>query len=155
MGAAARRLRNAGLATIAGLVGLMLMPSVASAAWNQPVGGESPINHASNQGGFVANVTSIGGVPYVAWTEFDGTNFEIRVSRLNGPGTAWEQVVGGASPINNDTTWDASQASLTSIGGVPYVAWNEFDGANDEIRVAAWSPNSWVRARRRTPPAPV
>ena len=46
------------------------------------------------------SLAAIGGVPYVAWSEDDGTNFEIRVARLNAAGTAWEQVVGGASPIN-------------------------------------------------------
>ena len=43
-------------------------------------------------------------MPYVAWSEYDGTNYEMRVSRLNAAGTAWEQVVGGAGPINQPTT---------------------------------------------------
>src|SRR5688572_2124739 len=69
----------------------------ASAAWKQPAGGASPINQADNQDAIDPSLTSIGGVPYVAWTEHDGTNSELRVSRLNAAGTAWEQVVGGAS----------------------------------------------------------
>jgi hypothetical protein len=38
---------------------------------------------------------------------------------LNAAGTAWEQVVGGASPINEASNREAREPSLTSIGGVP------------------------------------
>ena len=74
--------------------------NAAGTAWQQVVGGASPINQANNQDGVEPSLTAIGGVPYVAWSEDDGTNSELRVSRLNAAGTAWEQVVGGASPIN-------------------------------------------------------
>jgi len=119
------------------LVGvLVLVPAgVARGAWTQPVGGVSPINQADNRNAANASLAAIGGVPYVAWTEFDGTNFELRVSRLNAAGTAWEQVVGGASPINNTDNRDAANASLAAIGGVPYVAWTESDGTIFELRV--------------------
>ena len=36
-----------------------------------------------------------------------GTNVGIRVSRLNQAGTAWEQVVGGPSPINHANDQEA------------------------------------------------
>jgi hypothetical protein len=105
-------------------------------AWEQVVGGASPINNGPNQHATTPRLVAFGSVPYVAWSELDGTNFEIRVSRLNAAGTAWEQVVGGASPINSSTTQNAFEPSLTAIGGVPYVAWSEFDGTNFEIRVS-------------------
>jgi hypothetical protein len=113
-----------------------VLASSASAAWHQLVGGASPVNQASDQNAFGASLAAIGGVPYVAWHENDGTNTEIRVSRLNAAGTAWEQVVGGPSPINHDNNRSAREPSLTAIGGVPYVAWHEDDGTNTEIRVS-------------------
>ena len=110
----------------------------AQAAWNQPVGGASPINHSPTQTGQQPSLTVIGGVPWVAWSEADGTGAEIRVSRLNAAGTAWEQVVGGASPINHGAgaNPNATSPSLAAIGGVPHVAWTESDGTNNEIRVS-------------------
>ena len=125
-------------ATLALIVAAILAPAGASAAWNQPVGGASPINQSPTENAFAPSLAAIGGVPYVAWAEFDGSNRQIRVSRLNAAGTAWEQVVGGASPINQSSTGFALNPSLTEIGGVPYVAWREFDSTegNSEIRVA-------------------
>jgi hypothetical protein len=112
----------------------------AHAAWNQPVGGPSPINHAkdeSNQNAFVPSLTAIGGTPYVAWTEFDGNqNSQARVSRLNAAGTAWEEVVGGASPINHLSSGDATGASLAAIGNVPYIAWEESSGSTWQVWVS-------------------
>jgi hypothetical protein len=64
-----------------------------------------------------------GGVPHAAWTEWDGTNWEVRVAKLNGAGTAWTQIVGGASPINHDPTRSAAYVTLASTNGVPWVAW--------------------------------
>ena len=121
---------------MAGALVAAVAPSGASAAWRQPVGGASPINHFDDHGAGPANLAAIGGVPYVAWSEFDGTNSEVRVSRLNAAGTAWEQVVGGASPINHAANRDAFSPSLAAVGGVPYVAWDEFDGTNFELRVS-------------------
>jgi hypothetical protein len=127
--------RRGALLAVLPIAMLALAPPV-HAAWNQPVGGASPINQASNRDAFETSLASIGGVPYVAWDEADGTNSELRVARLNAAGTAWEQVVGGASPINQANNQDALEPSLAEIGGVPYVAWDEYDGTNAEIRVA-------------------
>jgi hypothetical protein len=63
-------------------VAAVVSPAAAGAAWSEVVGGPSPINHADNQNSSGLSVTAIGGVPYVAWNEYDGTNTEIRVSRL-------------------------------------------------------------------------
>jgi hypothetical protein len=95
-----------------------------------------PINESASRDAFFPSLAAVGGIPYVAWHEGDGTNTEIRVARLNGTGTGWEQPVDGASPINNSSLNNAEKPSLAGIGGVPYVAWDEFDGGNFEIRVA-------------------
>jgi hypothetical protein len=115
--------------------------NAAGTAWQEVVGGASPINQAFNRNALLPSLTAIGGVPYVAWYESDGTHYQVRVSRLNAAGTAWEQLVGGASPINQAGDQDAVAPSLTSIGGVPYVAWDERDGTNDEIRVSRLEPD--------------
>jgi hypothetical protein len=112
----------------------------ADAAWHQVVGGTSPINEAAAQDASDVNLTSIDGVPYVAWAESDGANAELRVSRLSADGSAWEQVVGGPSPINQSPTFGALAVNLTAIAGVPYVAWHEFDGVNNEVRVSRLNP---------------
>src|SRR5205814_2014092 len=125
--------------------GLAVAASSAGAAWHQPVGGASPINNSPSLHATDPRLTSIDGVPYVAWAEHDGTNAELRVSKLNGAGTAWTQVVGGASPINQDPNRAAFEPSLTSIGGVPYVAWEENDGTNDEIRVSKLTGGVWTQ----------
>jgi hypothetical protein len=114
--------------------------NTAGTAWEEVVGGTSPINHAANRTASTASVAAVGGVPYVAWVEFDGTNYELRVSRLNAAGTAWQEVVGGDSPINHAGDRDARQPSLAAVGGVPYVAWIEFDGTNYEVRVSRVNP---------------
>jgi hypothetical protein len=73
----------------------------------------------------------------VAWVE---RNQAVRVSRLNPAGTAWEQVVGGPSPINHEAGRAAASPRVTAIGGVPYIAWTEFDGKNNEARVSRLEP---------------
>ena len=123
--------------TSAAVLVVLVLPSSASAAWNQPVG---TLDYAIAQEGSSPSFATVGDRPYVAWHEQDGSNNEIRVARLNAAGTAWEQPWTGVSAtsggINQSTTHNGSEPSLASIGGVPYVAWHEDDGGNTEIRVA-------------------
>lgn len=120
-------------------------------AWDELVGGESPINHSPTQDAFRPNLTAIGGTPYVAWTEATGsyytdyhsdepTPYEIHVARLNAPATAWEHIIRADSPINDAAGSIGSEPSLAGVGGVPYVAWREFDGQNSELRIARLEP---------------
>jgi hypothetical protein len=53
----------------AAVAALTTAPGIAEAAWNQPVGGATPIRARGGQ----PHVTEIGVVPYVAWQENDGT----------------------------------------------------------------------------------
>lgn len=170
----------------------LLAPAVARAAWQEIVGGPSPINHSptgvarrphvvdvggtlwvawdeyengnydvhvarlddtgtawievgsaldhtASDNAFRSSIASIGGVPWVAWTESDGTSQKIRVARLNDAGTGWTEVVGGASPINHDATQNAWDPSIADVGGVPWVAWAEEpvpDSTQGRIRVS-------------------
>src|SRR5207247_11360335 len=84
------------------------------------VGGPPQINHAENRAALDPSLATIDGVPYVAWWEWNDTDrvTEVRVSRLSADRTGWEEIVGGASPINHAPGQNATAPSLTSIGGV-------------------------------------
>jgi hypothetical protein len=85
------------------------------------------------------DITSIGGVPYVAWQEYNGTNDQIHVAQFNG--SSWV-AVGGV--LNVDTTKEAFSPSIAAIAGVPYVAWEESNGTNNEIHVKLFNGSTWV-----------
>ena len=141
MGSRPVRCAAAGLAALVLLAG---SASTALAGWEEPVGGESPINRAPTRGGYAPELTQIAGVPWVTWTEWDGRNYEIRVARLNAAGDDWEEVVGGPSPLNFSRGKDGKDPALVAVGGVPHVAWSEWDGANWEIRVARLAEDGTV-----------
>jgi Bacterial Ig domain len=84
-------------------------------------------------------ITTVGGVPYVAWEETNGTAVQVRAARFDG--TSWV-AVGGS--LNVDPTRDANFQSIANVGGVPYVAWREFDGTVEQVRVKRFDGASWV-----------
>lgn len=101
------------------------------------VGGS--LNVSSLQDAGLPSIADIGGVPYVAWSESDGTHTQIRVKRFDGAN--W-QGIGG--PINVSATRNATGPSIASVGGVPYVAWTEDDGTANQIRVADLVGAGWT-----------
>lgn len=110
--------------------------------WALVADSASPINEAFTQDAGHPSLVEIAGVPYVAWSESDGTADQVRVARLSATGTSWEKVAGSASPINDSSLLDATEPSLTNIGGFPYVGWGEIDedGVN-QIRAARLEPD--------------
>ena len=139
------------------VLSLALSASTASAAWNEP-GGAPPLNRDAARYADNASLTVIGSVPYVSWRESDGTNFEVRVARLNASGNGWEPVgetLNPASPINRSSTMGSFETAITSIGGVPYVAFNEQDGTNAELRVSRLNAQGtgWEPVGEATSPA--
>ncbi len=114
--------------------------NVAGTAWEkvgQTLDPASPINESATGEAREPSLTPIGGVPHVAWVELDGVNYEVRVARLNGAATGWDQVVGGASPINQAADQAAFDPSLSAVGSVPYVAWHESTaGGERQVRVS-------------------
>lgn len=125
------------------------LPAAAAGAW-APLGPD-PVNVASialptTGDAQETGIATVGGVPYVVWREFDGQNNEIRVARPNGAGTGWDEVVGGASPINHDPAENASFPGIAAVGGVPHVAWSESQGGHAQLRVARLNPagTDWV-----------
>jgi hypothetical protein len=108
----------------------------AGTAWTEVVGGASPINHDPGRAGDDPSLAEIGGVPHITWVEWDGTNDEVRVAKLNGAGTAWTEVVGGASPINHSATKNAEHPHLADVGGVSWVVWRETGTVGRQVRVS-------------------
>src|SRR5262245_17768936 len=89
----------------------------ARADWQEPVGGPSPLNaDASRNAGSPAAAT-VGGTPYVAWTEDttetgQGNSNGIEVARLDAAGTAWTRLA-PSSAITRNPAASTSAPSLT------------------------------------------
>lgn len=117
------------------------------------VGASSPIEESPDGFASQPNVADIGGVPYIGFSESDGQNYEVRVSRLDGD--EWEQPVGGASPINTAGDRDAGTMSLTAIDGVPYIAWSEtnsdFSGEDVWVKRLNADGTAWERVGGASP----
>ena len=104
--------------------------------------GASPNADPTKDGSF-PSITSVGGVPYVAWMESNGTVTQIRVKRYNG--STWVEPAAG--PLNVDATKNALYPRITSIGGVPYVTWEESNGVVNQIRVKLFNGSAWVEPK--------
>jgi hypothetical protein len=114
----------------------------ALAAWKQPVAGS--LNVDASDGVGEPSIANIGGVPYVAWTEDNGSGtLQIRVAALSPAG--WS-AVGGS--LNVDPSHGAGSPSIAGFGAVgneqPWVAWAESDGSHDQVRVAQYHLGSWT-----------
>src|SRR5205085_1173285 len=109
--------------------------SLNGASW-QLVGGA--LYAAPNKDDIRPSIANVGGVPYVAWQEYDGTYTRVYVASFNG--TSW-QLVGAALNVNSTKT--AAAPTIADVGGVPYVAWQEADGTNYEVYVASFNGTSW------------
>jgi hypothetical protein len=105
-------------------------------AWNA-VGSTLNVDVTKNAGH--PSIASIGGIPYVAWEESDGTHTLIRVTQFNG--TTWTDI---GPALNVSTMQDAARPSIAGIGGVPYVAWEESNGAVTQIRAKLFDGAAWT-----------
>jgi hypothetical protein len=110
-------------------------------AWEEVPGGASPVNRSPTANAAGPALLEAGGAAWLAWTERDGVNDELRVARLNASATAWEEPVGGASPVNHVATSDASDPVLLASGGIPWVTWAEGVAARDDVRVSRLAPD--------------
>ncbi len=127
------RLARWSLALVLAVAGTLPVPTVAHAAWQEIVGGPSPINHSPT--GYPNNpgIADVGGKLYVAWDEYEGADLDVHVATLDDTGTQWVEVGG---PLDHTAGANAFGPSIASIGGVPWVAWTEEDGTSDKVRVA-------------------
>lgn len=119
--------------------------AAAEFGWAETGTGSTPINNSSTGNGQTARLADVGAVPYVLWREHDGTNWEMRVSRYDSGTDTWVQVVGGASPINVDSTRNADGGDIAVVGGVVHVAWTETNGTTLQVRAKRLSADglSW------------
>jgi hypothetical protein len=113
-----------------------VIPGAAQAAWTG-LGGE--LNVSSGVDTLAA--TAVNGVPYVAWDGVSGSNHELYVKQWSG--SAWTEV--GAGPLNVSGL-PASNPSITSVAGVPYVAFFEENIPTGQtfVYVENWNGTTWV-----------
>jgi len=78
--------------------------------------------------------------PYVAWMENVGTNWQVYVKHYNG--NAWIQ---DGAVLNIDPGHNAENPSLAVQAGTPYVSWEEFNGAANQIYVKHFNGAAWVQ----------
>ena len=115
-----------------GLGGCRALTAIAT--WQEPVGGSRQVSDIGTE----PSLATVGPVPYVASS---GARVQQRGLRCSSQRVG--NLVGqGRGPVNFDTGHDAKDSGADLGGGVPYVAWNENNGNNLEVRVA----------RLRTPP---
>jgi hypothetical protein len=90
------------------------------------------LNHSSTSKAFNPSITSINGVPYVAFTEFETANEQAYVDRLDADGTTWDSVGG---PLSRDQSDNSANAVITTVAGAPYVAWDESVGGKYQAEI--------------------
>ena len=88
---------------------------------------------------------------YAAWTEDNGTAYQIRVAVYNGNDAAsgWTFVDGGGTNgVNRDPTQSARTGiyGFGSVNGKLYLAWSEFNGSVTALRVAVYNGNDGAPA---------
>ena len=118
--------------------------NAAGTGWEK-VGG--PVNADFSKSAYYPSLGSVGNVPYVAFVEGDGLGAQVRVARLNAAGNGWEEPWRGVDAthggINQDASKDAADGPrFAAVDGVPYVAWEEADGSQNQIRVARLDPST-------------
>lgn len=91
----------------------------ASTSWKEIGGGAQPINHPGGGKGEYPSLAAVAGIPYVAWQQ----SGQIRVARMKGDGSGFEQVVGGDAPINPGV--QGQKPSLVAVGDRPWVSFIE------------------------------
>ena len=116
--------------------------SASGMAWDLQGGA---LNVAAGASAQEPRIASIGGVPYVAFLEFDqpsNTN-KVRVKHWDGAG--WVQD-GGA--LNLSSTFTAQNVSIAGVGGIPHVSWlepvNTSGGPQNQPHVARLNGTTWV-----------
>ncbi|TML79019.1 MAG: hypothetical protein E6G07_08520 [Actinobacteria bacterium] len=93
-----------------------------------------------------ADIQNVGGTPYVAFGDNGGSgNHRIAVYKLNSQGNGWDVVGGGPA---SSASGDADHASLTGIGGAPWVSWRDSSTSSSAklIRAARLVGGVWQQA---------
>ena len=103
------------------------------------------------------SITSVGGVPYVAFIEFPADNddpAQVRVSKLNATGDGWVDAGGGS--LNHDPlNGDAQEVAIGVVGSVPHVAFTEAAGTQSNLWVKKLQSGSWVAVGGQVNTSPI
>ena len=130
-----------GLTDKAGNVLATFNSSFAAPDWQQP--GIQPLDINLAKSADISSrslVLDSSGKPVVAWTESDGTSYNIYVKRWDG--TAWQQV--GATFLDANPDQNAREPAIAlDSSGKPVVAWTETDGTSNNIYVKRWDGTAW------------
>lgn len=126
----------------------LALPAAAQAGWNEPwavSASDAGVSTDPTANSLFPSMTVADGVPYVAWQEgaSDG-NVELRVARYDGSGWVqpWPNVSAASGGFNRMATNSAANASMATVGGVPYVAYVETDDIGIfEVRVQRLAAN--------------
>ena len=111
----------------------------------QPVGG--PLNTDPSHYSSHPRIADIGGVPVVTWSEDTATAYQLYAKRFDGAG--WSLL--GANPLNVNPAFSANEPEVLGIGGVPYVAFDEYDTVSDKkVRVKRLEPDFGAEAATPT-----
>jgi hypothetical protein len=100
------------------------------------------LNVDGAQAGTAPSIASVGGVPYVVWSESVSTpnDFQINVKRLEPNGVTWDQV---GTSLNVNTAQPGFEPRIADVAGVPYVTWFEGSSAR-QVYVKRFNGTSWV-----------
>jgi hypothetical protein len=125
------RLAGAKLALV---LALLAAPALAQAAWEQPAGGEHPINRVGNVAGSAPTIEEYDGTPYVAWVE----GGQVQAARLDAAGTGWERPEDSPNPINVSPTTAAEDPTLRrdGAGEPPCIAFDEAAAVGTQIHMS-------------------
>lgn len=88
--------------------------------------GPGPLNLTLSDDASLPSIAAVGGTPYVAFVEGVSPSGpeSVIIEQYDSVQNTWSQVGTSRIGLAGDT---ADGTSLTSLGGVPYVAWSEFD----------------------------
>lgn len=115
----------------------VIVPGAAQANWAEPAPG--PLNFSPSDDSPYATIATIGGDPWVAWSENNGTNRQLYVKRL--VGGSWVQV--GSGSLNRDATKEAALPVIADVGGTAYVTWQESTASAEQVYVDRWNGSTW------------
>ncbi len=113
-------------------------PNTAGTGWD-------PVGSRLSSFGTQPSMTTVAGVPYITWIDTNGGNKEVFVAHLNSAGNGWVPDRDAPSPINVSTSADANAPGLADVGGVPWVAWHEAAGAQNNVYVAKLTGSTWTK----------
>jgi hypothetical protein len=102
--------------------------------------GSGSLNIDATHNGEAATLADVGGVPYVGWSETDGSHGQLYVKRFDG--SAWQQV--GTGSMNVDTGHSVSAPSLAGVGGTPVMTWSEDSPGSYKVYAKRFDGTNWT-----------